>query len=168
MAASASPSVSPSKSPSISPSASKSPSVSPSISPSFGLEQQNIFLVGADTSGDIQQMNGSKSDDGTAIYYELETQELEFGNRIINKRLEDKLVVFSENADDSNLQIIPDEKDAISIDSIDLGKRVANTTLPPIEAHFVTLRWSGNATKKSPILEGFYFNKVEDKGVQNG
>lgn len=119
-------------------------------------------------SGTVQQLNVGKDDDGTSIYFELETQELEFGNRLTNKQLSDKLVIFSQDADDSNLQIIPNELDAINIDDIELGKRVAYTTLPTIETCFATIRWFGNAIKKSPILEGFYLNKVEDKGVTNG
>lgn len=125
---------------------------------------QTTHLVGSDLSGDIQQLNAGKSDDSVPIYYELETQELEFGNRIMNKRISDKLVVFSENASDSKIQIQEDEKDFKTV-NIDLGSRVSNTTLSPLDAHFITLRWSGNATKKSPVLEGFYFNKVEEKGI---
>jgi len=172
MAASASPSVSPSRSPSISPSASRSPSISPSrspsispsASPSYGYQEENVYLSGA-AVGDVLAMNIGKTDDETPIYYELETQELEFGNRIIKKSLQDKMLVFSENAADSKLQITPDEKNAINIDNINLGKRVAHTTLPVIEANFVTIRWYGNATQKSPVLEGFYFNNVQEKGI---
>ncbi len=125
---------------------------------------QTVHLVASDLSGDIQQLNAGKDDDSVPIYYELETQELEFGNRIMNKRISDKLVVFSENADDSKIEMIADENDPKPI-NIELGKRVNNTTLPAVDAHFLTMRWSGNSVKKSPILEGFYFNKVEDKGV---
>jgi hypothetical protein len=109
-------------------------------------------------------LNISRDDDGTPIYYELETQELEFGNRIMKKRIQDKMMVFCENAADSNLQMSVDDNDFKDV-NMDLGKRVNITTLPVIEGHFITVRWSGNATQKSPILEGFYFNKVEEKGI---
>lgn len=109
-------------------------------------------------------MNIGRDDDGTPIYYEMETQELEFGNRLMKKSISDKLVVFSDNAFDSKIQVVADEKDAKDI-SIDLGRRVSQATLPAIEAHFLTVRWSGHTIKKSPVLEGFYFNKIEEKGI---
>ncbi len=151
----------PSASPSVSPSASVSPS------PPLDAFLQTIHLVGSDIAGDVQQLNVGKSDDedSTAIpiYYELETQELELGNRALLKAITDKLGVISQHAEDSKIEIIPDNLDAIPV-NIDLGSRVSTVTLPQLKGHYITLRWSGNSTTKSPILEGFYLNKIKDDG----
>ena len=113
-------------------------------------------------------MNIGKDDDGEPIYYELETQELEFNNRFVQHRLSNKLIVASDNAANSKIDIKIDEQDFRPL-NIDLGKRVNDVTLPAtLEGHFVTLRWYGNSKFKSPILEGFYFDKIDDKGVRNG
>lgn len=130
------------------------------------LVPQIIFFVGSDPDGDVQLINVGKDDDGSVIYYELETQELEFGNRAFNKTLTDKIATATQNADDSELQIIPEEKDEVNV-SIEMGKRTNSATLPKVKGHYVTLRWSGESATKSPVLEGFYLNNIKDDGIND-
>lgn len=130
------------------------------------LTPQIIFMVGSDPAGDVQLINVGKSDDSTTIFYELETQDLEFNNRAINKAITDKLGIATQNAHDSEMQIIADDKDPKNI-PIDMGKRVNITSNLNIKGHYARLRWSGEAKEKAPILEGFYLNKIKDDGINN-
>jgi len=130
---------------------------------SSALYLQNIFMTGA-ALGNVQLMNAGKSDDSEPIYYELETQDLEFTARGIIKAISDKLGVVAQYASGSNIEIIPGNEDPIPI-NIGMGKRVNVATLPNIKSYYITLRWSGEATEKSPVLEGFYLNNIESDGT---
>jgi hypothetical protein len=128
------------------------------------LYYQNIFMVASDLAGDVQMINVGKSDDSTSIYYELNTQELEFSNRAYVKAILDVLGVAARYADDSKIEIISDDKDGKPL-KIDMGGRINISTLPNFKGHYITLRWSGNANNKSPVLEGFYLSKIIDDGL---
>src|SRR6185295_9823891 len=65
---------------------------------------QTIFFVGANTDGDVQMINIGKDDDGTTLYYEVETQEIDFGNRSHLKNISDQVQVVSKFGIDSVLQ----------------------------------------------------------------
>lgn len=128
---------------------------------------QIVELVGSDLTGDVQTLNVGKSDDSEPIYYELETQELEFANRALYKRIMDKLGVAALHASDSKIQFKLDEQDYKDI-LIGLSKRVNIATIPVCKAHYLTVRWSGSSTTKSAILEGFYLTNVKEEGILYG
>lgn len=128
---------------------------------------QTAFLVAADTAGDVQMINMDKDDDGTAIYYELETQELEFGNRAHRKVITGKIAVATQNAGDSKLQLIENDKNPVDI-KIDMAKPRASSESINLKANYLTAKWFGNADDKSPVLEGIFLPNVGDEGVQDG
>ncbi len=127
---------------------------------------QNTFLVGAET-GEIQTINAGKDDDGTPLYYELETQGIEFGNVFHRKKISDKIVVFTKDGIDSALQGKADNDNYKDI-NIQLDNRVNIGQDISLEGNTVTFKWYGEANETSPILEGFYLEKVTDMGLTHG
>jgi len=128
---------------------------------------QTTFMVGSDTAGDIQTMEVGKDDDGTPIYYELETQGLEFGNVFHRKKISDKIVVFTKDGLDSNLQGKTDGNNYKNIevsltDRVNIGQDIL------LEGNTVKFKWFGESTESSPILEGIYLEKVTDMGITHG
>jgi len=133
---------------------------------SFNLYLQTTQLVGAET-GEVQTINAGKSDDGMPIYYELETQGLEFGNVFHRKKISDKIVVFTQDGIDSALQGKTDNNDYQNIE-VDLSNRVNIGQKINLEGNTTTFKWFGEASEASPVLEGFYLEKVEDMGITKG
>jgi hypothetical protein len=121
-------------------------------------------MIEADTSGYVQTVDKGFTDNGTPIYYELQTQEWEGGNRAHLKSISDKIVVFGNYMIDGELQIKCGDNDFTDID-IDLNHRVAIGKKINAEDYYYTLRWFGETSTVSPILEGFYIENIEDRGL---
>ena len=124
---------------------------------------QNVQMVGAET-GEIQTINAGKDDDGTPIYYELETQELEFGDRAHLKKISDQLTVVTQGGLDSQLQAREDEGNFKPI-PVDFSTHVTIGDNINLEGKFFTFKWFGEANESSPILEEIYIENIEDKGI---
>ena len=112
----------------------------------------------------MQILNTGPNDDGIPIYYELETQGIEFGNVFHLKKISDKIIVFAKYGMDSliqgkmdggNYQDIPVSLD----DRVNIGQSI------DLEGYTAYFRWSGEADEATPVFEGIYIEKVEDKGI---
>ena len=125
---------------------------------------QNAFLSAIDTAGNVQLINIGTNDNSVPIYYELETQEIEMGDRSHLKKTQDKLVILSKNAVDSSVQIRQDEKD-YEILQIKLDNTVVKSKSNDFKFNFFTLKWLGNSINLSPIFEGFRVENIMDYGV---
>ncbi len=125
---------------------------------------QNVFIVGSDTRGTVQMLNVGKADDGQTIYYELETQELEFGNRGSLKKIANQIGVLSRDGLDSNFEVKSDSQGYSPI-PLDMTTRVSIGNDINTEGHFFTFKWFGQVDQSSPVLEGFYLENVTDLGV---
>jgi hypothetical protein len=121
-------------------------------------------MIEADTSGYVQKVDKGFTDNGMSIYYELQTQEWEGGNRSHLKSISDKIVVFGNYMIDGELQIKSGEDDFKDID-IDLNHRVAIGQKINEEDYYFTIRWFGETSTNSPQLEGFYIENIEDRGL---
>lgn len=121
-------------------------------------------MVAADTNGTVQSINVGKADDVTPIYYELETQDLEFGDRTHLKEITDKIVIFSDFGIDSSLAIKSNDGDYKPID-IELDNRVNIGQDIRSVGFFFNIKWSGTAKENSPLFEGLYLEKITDKGI---
>jgi hypothetical protein len=123
-------------------------------------------FVGADTAGNVQTLNSGQTDNTAPIFYELETQELEFGNRVSLKKMSDKISVLTNNGIDSQLQIKSDIVKDYQTIKMDLSNRVnTGKDLPDVEGHYFTFRWFGNSSKKNPTLEGIFIPTITDQGI---
>lgn len=121
-------------------------------------------MVGADYSGDVQTINKGTTDNGTAIYYELQTQEQEIGNRGHLKKISDQIVVYGKGLNDAQIQVREGDGNFKDI-QISLDKRVNIGEKINLEDYFFTFRCFGNSSNTSPIFEGIYIEKIEDRGI---
>lgn len=121
-------------------------------------------MVGAETSGNVQTLNIGTTDNGTSIFYALETQEQNLGNRAHLKKIADKIVVFTKNGEDSEVQVRIEDKDYKKIpmtlsDRVNIGRDV------DLEGRFFSFRWLGNSQGTAPVLDGFYVENITDQGI---
>ncbi|MES2006906.1 MAG: hypothetical protein V4436_02225 [Patescibacteria group bacterium] len=126
--------------------------------------EQNAFFIGAAVGGTVQMVNVGKSDDGTPIFYELETQELEFGNRATLKKIADEIGVIGDNGLNSILEVRSDTQEYTPVPMtmnarVNIGKNIDT------EGHYFTFRWFGEVDQSSPILEGLYLENITDFGI---
>lgn len=122
------------------------------------------LMYGAEDNGTVQAINLGKTDNGAAIFYELETQSQEFGDLTHTKKISDKMVVFSKFGGTGKIQIQTDEKDFKDI-PIDLNKYVAIGKDIDFEGNNFVVRWYGESTGVAPVLDGFCFPNVTDQGI---
>lgn len=125
---------------------------------------QIVQIVGAEITGNVQGFNVGKNDNGTPIYYELETQELEFINRAHTKKISDKIVILTENGIDGTFKAKQNDGDFKPIpiklnNLINIGQDIN------LEGNFFTLKWYGEASETSPILNGIYLESITDQGI---
>lgn len=124
---------------------------------------QTVLMVGAE-SGDVQTINAGKDDDGTPLYYELQTQEIEFGNRFHQKQISDKIVVLTEDGIDSALEVQANDGDFEPV-QVNLSDTVNISDSINTEGNYFTFKWSGTASETSPVFNGLYIEKVTDNGL---
>ncbi len=125
--------------------------------------QQNVFLSFADPDGNVQLVNGDTSDNGTPIYYELETQELNFGNRGHIKKIADKIAVLTDFGIDGVIEA--STGDSYKPIPMSLSNRVNFGKNINLEGNYFTFKWSGYTSLVSPIFEGFVLEGITDMGM---
>lgn len=121
-------------------------------------------MISSDTGGNVQTVNVGTTDNGTPIYYELETQEYDFSNRAHSHQISDQIVVFTNNGIDSTLQIKSNDDDYKDI-NITLSKRVNIGESININCNFAKFKWFGESTGTAPVLEGIYIESISDLGI---
>ena len=123
-------------------------------------------LIAQDTNGNVQTLNSGTTDSGTAIFYDLQTQELEFGNRAHYKNFGDKIIVYSQYGEDGNFRVKSEEDNYQNV-QVDMSTRVARGLFPEnLSGRYFTFRWNGQTSGTPPIFEGFYIESITDKGIQ--
>lgn len=125
---------------------------------------QGYVMVGSETTGDVQQLNLGTSDNGSTIFYDLQTQEIEFGNRASVKDLTGQMVVMTRNGEDGVFEAKADDGDYSVID-VDLSKRVGQGQMS-LQGHYFKFRWNGESAGTAPVFEGFYLPTIVDEGIQ--
>ena len=124
------------------------------------------LLRGADNSGYVQTMDSGMTDNNTSIFYSLETQEMEFGDRASTNVITDKIAVFTRNGKESRLEWSGGDKDYQDL-PCDLSQPVTILENLNIQGRYLKFRWSGVTSGSSPVFEGLEFPDVDDQGVNN-
>lgn len=121
-------------------------------------------LLEADYSGNVQTINSGLTDNGTAINYFLNTQDIEFTGRQNTKKLADKLVSFTNNGQDSTLSCATDDQDLKpvirnNVNRVNIGKDLN------LEGRWFVFSWFGQSSGTSPSFEGIHIPDVTDQGI---
>ncbi len=127
---------------------------------------QNFYFVGADSDGEVQILNTGKSDNGVPLYYEVETQDLEFGNRSHLKQISDRVQILTKFGSDSSVAGKADDDDYQPI-RMPLSRRVNIGEEINLKGNFFRFKWSGVSELDSPMLEGIILDQVSDLGMGN-
>ena len=118
----------------------------------------------ADGAGNVQTLNLGSTDNGTPLFYSLDTQEIDMGNRASTNKFTDKIVVYGRNMLGSKMQYKVEQGDFKPIIS-ELKETVNAIDSFNIEGRYLSLRWSGQTSGARPVFEGFFFPEVVDQGV---
>ena len=130
----------------------------------YTISTTDRFMVGADASGDVQTINNGTTDNGTPIYYEIETQEQECGDRAHLKSISDKIVVFMKNGIDSQIQVREGDGNWQDV-QIDLKNRVNIGQKIDLEDYYFTFKIFGTTSGTPPIFEGIEIIDIQDRGI---
>lgn len=128
---------------------------------------QVFYFVGATADGEVHTLNTGKDDNGTPIYYEVETHELEFGNRSHLKQISDHMQVLTRFGLDSAIMGKVNDEDYRPIVGT-LDRRVNIVEVPSLKGHYFKFKWSGTSSSSSPILDGIVLEDITDLGLTNG
>lgn len=124
-----------------------------------------LALMGATTVGDVIEMDQGTTDDGEPIFYQMDTQELDCGNRAHVKSISDEMVVYSNNGEASEMYASCDGKGFKAIKG-KLNDRVNILDEVSLEFRFLVFRWMGSSKGPAPVFEGIQVEKIIDQGVQ--
>lgn len=121
-------------------------------------------LIGSETTGDVQTLNLGQTDNGKPIFYKLDTQDLEFGLRQNVKEISDKVVAFTDNGENSRLQVSADDNTLKDV-PVKLIKRVNVGRDVNVRGNYFKFRWMGESTGNSPVFEGLHLPDISDSGI---
>lgn len=124
-------------------------------------------MVSADTGGNVQTVNVGQTDNGSPIFFEMITQDLEFDSRATETIISNKIIVFTNFGQDSSIQykvFDPNERDFKDIKG-GLDDRVNTIDGVTIDGNFIQFRWFGNSSGKAPVFEGIEIHEIKDQGL---
>lgn len=125
----------------------------------------NKNLIGASVGNVCILNRGFKDSNTYPIYFEMETQDLEFGNRAHKKQLSKDLIVYANKGTSTVLEANVDDNGWKTL-PIMLDKRVNRCKGINLGGHYISFRWSGNTTTTSPVFEGIYIEDINDTGME--
>lgn len=127
-------------------------------------KDQTTFLVASNSEGDVQLVNVGTKDDVIPIYYELETQDIEMGNKFHNKQISNRMAIYSKNAFDSHFQCKADDDDYKNID-IRMKDRINISNSIGFNGKKFNFKWFGQTKNELPVFEGFRVEDITDFGI---
>ena len=121
-------------------------------------------LIAADTTGSVQTMNSGFNDNSTPIFFFLETQEQEFGNRSHANGFNDLITIYAKDGGGTQVKVKSDEEDYDDVvDTLPL--RVNTVDGVTFSGHYFTFKWFGSTSTSQPVFEGFQIEKAIDEGL---
>lgn len=123
-----------------------------------------LEMTSLDSSGFAQVFNSGHTDNGSEIFYNLETQDVDFGNRAHSNSFNDKIAVFCTDGAGSQLQARADDGDYKDItDTLQLPVNVVDGL--DHDGHYFTFKWFGSTKTSSPVFDGLYMANITDDGL---
>ncbi len=120
-------------------------------------------MLFADTSGNVQTFDKGTTDNTSTIFYFLETQQLEMGNRAHVNNLSNLISVFTKNGGNSRLQVRTDDDDYEDV-KMSLQLRVNTGDGINVSGNYATFKWWGESNDTPPTFEGLYIEQISDEG----
>ena len=123
-----------------------------------------LEMVSLDSSGLSQVFNSGHTDNGSEIFYNLETQDVDFGNRAHSNSFNDKIAVFCTDGAGSQLQFRADDGDYQDMtDTLQLPVNVVDGLNG--DGHFFAFKWFGSTKTSCPVFDGIYMANITDDGL---
>lgn len=122
-------------------------------------------MVSSDTTGSVQTINSGWTDNTLPIFFFLETQEEDFGNRAHANGFNDLITIFTKDGIGTSMQVKSDDADYKDIVDT-LPNRVNTIGSITFEGHYFMFKWFGSTSTGSPTFEGLQIEKVIDEGLQ--
>lgn len=135
--------------------------------PSRNVYLQKVYMIGSDVDGDVQAINIGKDDNSTPIFYELESQDIELGNRANLKQIAGNISTLNQNGIDGSIAISANDSEYEDL-SMKLDRRNNLKEDSNIEGNYFNVKWYGNSQYSSPILEGIKIEDINDLKVTYG
>lgn len=127
-------------------------------------DSNGALIRAADILGEVQTIDLGPTDNGEAIDYEIESQDLEFGDRSSLKTISDQMIVYMRNGIDSTVQMRMDGENIKDI-PMATNRRVNIGNDVNVEANFFNFRLIGSSKGTSPVFEGFQLNNIMAQGT---
>lgn len=121
-------------------------------------------VLGADTNGNVQIQDLGQSDNGRTIFYSLDTQELELGQRENTKEITGPIALFTKNGQNMRIEMSHDDQDSHEL-PIEKSPRVSIARNVSLRGKFFGLHVEGESTGKQPVFEGFVIQNINDSGI---
>jgi len=131
----------------------------------YNASTQGIKMLSADATGSVQTANSGLTDNGSPIFYFVETQNQEFGNRSQIKSSANNVAIFCKNGSESSLQVATDDNDFKDYAS-PLPLRVNVITTGSFSGYYARFKWFGSTSTETPVFEGIQIEKVVDQMSQ--
>lgn len=128
------------------------------------------LMRGASDAGFVQTIDLGTTDAQGAttpapIYFSLETQDIECGDRSHSKAISNKIAVFTDNGLSSTFAArIDGNADPVQI-PMTLTQRVNVGTGINLQGNFFNFLWYGTSSGNPPIFEGFSIEDISDQGM---
>jgi len=124
------------------------------------------LLRAGGNDGHVYTMNLGNDDNGNAIPYSLETQEIEFGERGDTINIPEHIAVFTNNGENSSMQVKTESYDYQDIDgSFEEDVTIIDTA--NLQGRYFKFKWAGIAQNIQPEFQGMEFPDVTSLGYIN-
>lgn len=119
-----------------------------------------VEMVTGDASARVYRLDTGNTDNGTAIEFELISQDLEFGSRGVIKDLHSQVMVYSEESPGIGIQIRVDKKNWISVEQ-EAVKEIEDISIQEdLVGNVFEFRCFGSSSGEQFTFKGFEFPKA--------
>src|SRR3990167_11297515 len=122
-----------------------------------------VTVAYGDNTARCYTIDSGGTDNGTAVEFEFISHELDFGDRGLLKDLHGKIMVYSKESTDMEIQIRVDGKEFITV-----GHALSNVAeiqlTETLTGHFFEVRILGSTSNAQPIIYGFSFPNISTSG----
>lgn len=118
------------------------------------------IIVGGDSTNKVLQIEStSLTDNGTAIGYQVESQELTFGSRGMIKEISERVIGYGKNPSNCLVQVKADSNDWVTLGGLDSSVKQF-TVASPLRGHYFKFRVIGTSASARMRFQGIELPNV--------